>query len=248
MKISRPRQIALISIVVSTLCVVTAAVWLVMDERGRDIMSLPIDKEVYPVTGIDVSAHNGTINFEKVAADNVDFVIIKATEGATFKDKAFIDNYRRARKAGLKVGAYHFFRFDTPGHMQALNMLHSVRGLSLDLPLTIDVEEWTNPGNEPVEAVLDRLWEMTDYLERHGYPLMIYTNKKGLDRFFEGHPRNIPLWLCTFSEPDSRYPWTLWQHTHRGRVDGVDGLVDMNTFNGSREEWENWVEKLMAAQ
>ena len=75
----------------------------------------------YEIVGIDVSAHNGDIDFDRVKAEGIEFVFIKATEGSTFKDKRFVDNVRKARKAGLKVGAYHFFRFDTPGYMQGLN-------------------------------------------------------------------------------------------------------------------------------
>lgn len=73
------------------------------------------DRNLYPTRGIDISAHNGTIDFGKVKKAGYDFVIIKATEGTDFKDSMFSDNLRRAREAGLKVGAYHFFRFDTDG-------------------------------------------------------------------------------------------------------------------------------------
>ncbi|MDE6309419.1 MAG: hypothetical protein K2L81_04415, partial [Muribaculaceae bacterium] len=76
-----------------------------------------------PVNGIDISSHNGKIDFEAVRADSIDFVIIKATEGSTFKDPAFHTNHTNALKAGLKVGAYHFFRFETNGQQQALNLI-----------------------------------------------------------------------------------------------------------------------------
>lgn len=237
-----PRKTLIIASIALTALVAAFIVWQHRIGRGSDIVATRVDKTRYPVTGIDISAHNGIVNFEKLAADSIDFVIIKATEGATFKDRNFTDNYRRAGKAGLKVGAYHFFRFDTPGHMQALNLLHSIRGRKLDLPLAIDVEEWTNPDDEPVEAVLGRLWEMTDYLTSHGYPLMIYTNKKGLAKYFGDGTRQVPLWLCTFSEPDPSCRWAIWQHTHRGRVNGIDGHVDINTFNGTRTEFEDWIE------
>lgn len=246
--LSRPRLFAMTAMIVAVMSLTAAVIWLVTDNRGHDIISRGPDKSVYPVTGIDISSHNGIVDFQQVAADSIDFVMIKATEGATFKDRAFADNYRRARKAGLKIGVYHFFRFDTPGHMQALNLLHSVRGRNIDLPLAIDVEDWTNPDNQPVEAVKSRLREMTDYLRLHGYPLIVYTNKKGLERYFDGQPRDLPLWLCSFSQPEANLRWMLWQHTHRGSVAGIDGLVDLNTFNGSRPEWENWLDSLMAAQ
>lgn len=200
------------------------------------------DREVYPVAGIDISAHNGVIDFDAVKADGYDFVIIKATEGATFKDKAFLDNYARATEAGLKVGAYHFFRFETSGYMQGLNFVNSLNGRDLHLPVAIDIEEWTNSAAQPTKHVLDRLNEMIDHLEKHGYRVMLYTNKNGFERFVRGNFPGYPVWLCSLAEPPAEsVRWTMWQATHRGEVAGTDHPVDINAFNGSREDWEKWL-------
>ena len=64
----------------------------------------------YPVRGIDVSNHNGTIKWEQVAEDDYQFAYIKASEGKTHRDPAFARNVKSAQRAGLLVGAYHFFR------------------------------------------------------------------------------------------------------------------------------------------
>ena len=72
--------------------------------------SVNVNRYRYPIAGIDVSKHNGNIDFKQVRDDDYQFVFIKATEGKTYKDDAFDRNYRGARDAGLKVGAYHFFR------------------------------------------------------------------------------------------------------------------------------------------
>ena len=61
--------------------------------------------ELYPVRGIDISAHNGDIDFGKLAAGGVDLVMMKATEGTKFKDLKFVDNYPEARRARLRLGA-----------------------------------------------------------------------------------------------------------------------------------------------
>ncbi len=206
--------------------------------RGNRPVAPYPDPAKYTVRGIDISAHNGEIDFPIVRDNGYDFVLIKATEGATFKDRRFIENLRRAREAGMKVGAYHFFRFDTPGYMQGLNFLNSVRDRGLDLPLVIDVEEWTNPNSQATALVLDRLGEMIDHLESHGYKVMLYTNKNGFARFISGRLEGYPLWLCSLAVEPDRGQWTLWQATHNGRVDGVDGAVDINAFNGTRNEWE----------
>ncbi|MBD5368649.1 MAG: hypothetical protein HDR83_05250 [Bacteroides sp.] len=203
------------------------------------------DREIYPVAGIDISSHNGEVDFDAVKADGYDFVIIKATEGATFKDKAFLDNYNRAIEAGLSVGAYHFFRFETSGYMQGLNFVNSINGRELHLPVAIDIEEWTNSAAQPTSHVLDRLNEMIDHLERHGYRVMLYTNKNGYERFVRGNFPGYPVWLCSLVDPPAEpMRWTLWQATHRGKVAGTDHPVDINAFNGSREEWDKWLQAM----
>ena len=81
--------------------------------------SVNVDRYRYPIAGIDVSKHNGDIDFNQVRDDDYQFVYIKASEGMTYKDDAFDRNYRAARKAGLKVGAYHFFRKNRTGQQFA---------------------------------------------------------------------------------------------------------------------------------
>ncbi|MDE5811819.1 MAG: hypothetical protein K2H61_05895, partial [Muribaculaceae bacterium] len=159
------------------------------------------DPEVYTVKGIDVSAHQGEVDFERVAADGVDFVILKATEGTDFKDSRFIDNYREARRAGLKVGAYHFFRFDTDGRMQAINLLHSVRNRRLDFPVIIDVEEWGNPDAIDTAEIIGRLRSLLRHLQINGIEAMIYTNKDGYERFIRDNFAEFPLWIATMTDP-----------------------------------------------
>lgn len=202
------------------------------------------DPSRWPVRGIDISSHNGQIDFERVAADSVHFVYAKATEGATFKDARFVDNVRRASAAGLKVGAYHFFRFDTPGYMQGLNFLNSVEGRPLDLPLAIDFEEWTNPTNHPREQVRDNLRHMIDYLEKHGWPVIIYTNGNGYRRYIAGEFDQYDVWICSLVDEPGIDDWRLWQGTHNGRVDGVDTPVDVNAFSGDGADWLRWSNRL----
>ncbi|MDE5665865.1 GH25 family lysozyme [uncultured Duncaniella sp.] len=199
------------------------------------------DRSKFKIIGIDISAHNGEIDFRKVAADGISFVIIKATEGGTFKDRRFIDNLREARKAGLKVGAYHFFRFDTPGYMQGLNFLNSLQSRELDLPLIIDIEEWANPNSQPTPMVLNRLTEMIDHLESHGHRVMLYTNKNGFARFVRGRLEGYPLWICSLIDEPHGIEWKLWQGTHNGRVNGIDHPVDINAFAGTEAEWAEFL-------
>lgn len=199
-----------------------------------------ISPDDFSVRGIDISAHNGAIDFDAVKADGISFVYIKATEGADFKDPAFVDNYRKARNAGLKIGAYHFFRFNTPGHSQAINLLHSVASRRLDMPLVIDLEEWTNDKNMHTDSIAGNLIEMITHLTDAGVPVMIYTNKDGYDRFVFRRLSHIPLWLCSFTDIPASAPWTMWQHSHSGVVHGVRGHVDTNVFHADSAAFSSW--------
>lgn len=206
---------------------------------GRGETTPPAEIGGYPVRGADLSSHNGDVDFNALKDAGISFVFLKATEGSGFKDSRFDSNYGAARRAGLKTGAYHFFRFDQPGYMQALNIMHSLRGKRLDLPVAIDVEEWTNPSNHHTDRIVGQIRQMRSTLEANGYRCMIYTNKDGYARFVRNHLEDMPLWLCSFTDIDNDINWTFWQYSHRGLIKGVDRLVDMNVFRGDSAAWDS---------
>lgn len=206
---------------------------------GRGETSTPIDISKYEVIGADLSSHNGKVNYMALKEYGLDFVYLKASEGGDFKDKNFVNNFKLAKEAGLAVGGYHFYRFDTSGYLQALNLLNSIDGRDVDLPLVIDIEEWGNPSGVPTEVIINEIRKMVGILEKEGYEIMLYTNKDGYERFIKKYLADFPLWLCSFREIDENIPWVLWQYTHRGILDGIEGLTDMNVWKGSREEWES---------
>ena len=201
-----------------------------------------VPRDEYPVVGVDLSAHNGRVDFGRVAADGVDFVVLKATEGVSFCDSEFARNYGEARTSGLKVGAYHFFRFDCEGDRQARHFLSVVDSLDLDLPLAIDVEDNGNPDDINATLVAARLGAMINSLDSAGRKVMIYSNKRGISRYISGRFDDRPVWICSFTNPPlAGGRWTLWQHSHRSRVDGIKGDVDLNTFNGDSADWTRWL-------
>lgn len=207
-----------------------------------------IDRSVYPVVGLDISAHNGAVDFDSVAAAGVDFVYLKASEGVTFRDSTFVRNRRLADSAGLLVGAYHFFRFDCDGRRQAMNILAATDSADLDLPVAIDIEEWGNTADVATDVIIGRLQTMEAMLRGAGRRVMIYTNKNGYARFvrpaFEGDPSASPdLWICSFTDPPVAHAnWRIWQHSHASRIAGVRGAVDLNTYNGSRDDFRQWAQ------
>lgn len=208
-------------------------------------LHVELDREEYPVRGIDLSAHNGVPDFDSIAAAGIDFVYLKASEGVDYRDPAFPRNYLAARRAGLKVGAYHFFRFEGDGPQQAANFLAAIKGCQLQMPAVVDIEEWGNPAEKATEIILERLEGMHAILKVFYGPTAIYTNKTGDARFIRGKFEDTDLWICSFTNPPlSRRRWHLWQHSHCGEVPGVKGNVDLDTFNGSRECWEQWLDSI----
>jgi lysozyme len=95
---------------------------------GFSLWTYQPDRGAYPIRGIDISHHQGRIDWQAVAADDVAFAYIKASEGGDYIDPAFADNRRRARAAGVKTGAYHFFTLCRNGSDQARHFLTVLRG------------------------------------------------------------------------------------------------------------------------
>lgn len=201
-----------------------------------------LDRSLWPIKGIDISYHNGPIDFGQVANDSVDFVFIKASEGATWKDPMFAANFDSARNAGLPVGAYHFFRFDVSGLRQAYNLLEALDGRVPDMPVAIDLEEWANAPGTSTDAIIDHLTVMVERLQAEGLKVMIYTNKNGFSRFIKRELDGLDLWICSFTDPPISGQWRLWQHSHQGKIQGISGPVDLNTFNGNRRQWCQWLQ------
>ncbi len=201
-----------------------------------------VDHERYPVKGIDISAHNGMMNLDAVRQDGVEFVFIKASEGKTFRDPNFRLNYAKARHAGLKIGAYHYFRFDVDGVEQALNLINTVGYRRLDLGVAVDVEEAGNARNVPSDSILERLTRMADYLYMRGYRVIFYSNRDGYFDYLDKVVPGSMLWICSFNRVPINRDWAFWQYNHHGKVKGIKGDVDLDVFAGNRKEWEEFIE------
>lgn len=236
---NKAKTIAVTLITAIAVAIAVSMCHMLMESRKAHV---DVPRMTFPIRGIDISAHNGNVDFDLVRSDSIDFAMIKVSEGISFRDSLFGTNYFKARQSGLKVGAYHFFRFDCEGWRQADNMLEAIGQKHLDLPVAIDVEEWGNPDNYSTSQVVTQLRGMIDFLRENGREAIIYTNKNGYYRFIRSRFEDMPIWICSFTDPPVESGrWTLWQHSHISHVRGIEGNVDMNTFNGSRAEWEDWL-------
>jgi len=194
----------------------------------------------YPVRGIDVSHHNDEIDWQEVAADGVDFAFIKATEGADWQDKRFAQNWADAQAAGVITGAYHFFSTQSSGKDQAANYIAMVPKAPGLLPPVIDAEFARANARMTDAEFHQQLAILSQELEQHyGVPPLIYTTREFHDDYFAG--QKLPR-LWTRAVIGYPYPlakdWLFWQYSSRGRLDGIQGRVDFNVFQGSRDELE----------
>ncbi|MCA9803286.1 MAG: glycoside hydrolase family 25 protein [Cyanobacteria bacterium HKST-UBA02] len=197
--------------------------------------------------GIDVSHHQGSIDWEKVAATGCAFAYLKATEGATYKDSTYKRNRARAQANGIITGAYHFFRTSASVESQLDNFAAALGTVAVgQLPPVIDVEvpsQWTRLSvARRNELVYDFIEGIRSRLGRHINPI-VYLSSSFADDVLKNDPglKDHPLWLAHYTtKAKPRVPapwkvWTFWQWTERGRVDGISTYCDVNRFNGSRE-------------
>lgn len=191
-----------------------------------------VDFEKFPVRGFDISAHNGYANMKAAADAGFKFVWIKASEGVNFRDENFSLNYDKARHAGLKTGAYHYFRFDKDGIEQAVNFLSVVGPRPMDLGLAVDVEDTGNARGVPLDSIRQRLQLMVEYLNMKGHRVTLYSNRDGYEKYIMKDFPGYPLWVCQFTDNSTNSDWTFWQYDHHGHVPGVRGEVDLNVYVG----------------
>lgn len=205
----------------------------------------------FAVHGIDAARFQKNVHWGVARANGANFAFIKATEGGDLLDPGFREHWEMAGRAGVARGAYHFYYFCTPPQVQAQWFIRNVPRTRGALPPVLDME-W-NPFSPtcatvrpPASEVRAQMRVWLKLVEDHfGQRPIIYTTpvfyaENDLGRF-TGHE----FWLRTTAKtPAEAYPgqpWTFWQYSATGLIEGVVGKVDLNAFNGSRADWQAWV-------
>lgn len=188
----------------------------------------------YLVQGIDASRYQLNIDWEVVAQQGIHFAFVKATEGATHLDTLFEKNWTSIRSAGIRRGAYHFFRPQTDPLLQAHHFIDHVVLLEGDLPPVLDIEVLDNSHPKLIVASL-KTWLETVY-QHYGVRPILYTNLKYYNKHLAGHFDDYPLWIARYSDDEPVLAcgrdWQFWQYGNRGKIPGVAGYVDFNVFFG----------------
>lgn len=196
----------------------------------------------YEVHGIDISHHQGKIDW-KLLAHNKDsrfpihFIFLKATEGGDYGDDTFVQHFDSARKHGFIRGAYHYFIPKTDARKQADFFIRTVALEKGDLPPVLDVE---TIGKQSPQQLKTSVKTWLDRVEAHyGVKPILYTSYKFKKRYLSDSIFNTyPYWIAHYYVDSVRYEgkWHFWQHTDVGTVPGIDEEVDLDVFNGTFEE------------
>lgn len=212
------------------------------------IASLWADR--YDVQGVDVSHHQGEINWHELAGNEIEFAFIKATEGSSHLDEQFLKNWKEASRENLMIGAYHFFSFDSPGESQAAWFIQNAGSLTGKLAPVVDVEYYGDKEKHPPEeeSVRENLQSMLTLLEKeYRMKPILYTTYSVYKKYIRGHFDDYPLWIRNvyyYPNLDLGDVWTFWQFTDRARLTGYEGkeaYIDMNVFLGDGEELKQYI-------
>lgn len=186
------------------------------------------------IKGIDISHWNGSIDFEKVKASGIEFVIIKAggSDKGFYTDSKFKENYDKALAAGLSIGAYYFagkyFRGIEAGVTDAQKFIDILKGLKFDYPVFIDIEA---QDNRYKEEITDAAVAFCQEMEKAGYFVGIYASDISGYQYKLNHERisSYAHWVARYGkEPTVCKEYGIWQYTSKGSVPGISGSVDMD--------------------
>jgi GH25 family lysozyme M1 (1,4-beta-N-acetylmuramidase) len=192
------------------------------------------------IRGIDVSRHQGTVDWGRVARAGVRFAYLKATEGTSLVDPYYVRNRTGARLAGVVQGPYHFARPALSGPRD--QMAHFVRTAGKwepgALPHALDVEV---TGGDVVRWTLDALRWLEDL---SGRTPVLYTYRSYWRQHFAPVANQLaryPLWLARYLSQDPGQPCVIWQWSSQEQVDGVTGRVDANWFLGDEVAFRRFI-------
>ena len=185
--------------------------------------------------GIDVSTWQGDIDFKAVKAAGCDFVIIRigySVDGELNIDDTYEQNIERAREAGLRVGIYLFSYDNTIDKVRssARWVVEKLGGSSLDLPVAFDWEDFGRFQEYEMSFTdLNNLYDaFAEELSAGGYDCMLYGSLNFLEKVWED-TNTRPIWLAHYTDKtDYEGPYMIWQASNTGRINGIDGDVDMN--------------------
>jgi len=217
---------------------------------------IPVLLQAQYILGIDISHHQGSINWTQVYNDGKVFAFVKATEGVTYNDPRFVTNMNNGNNAGVVMGAYHFARPDNNSAIDEANHFVNIAGNYISdgfLPPVLDLED---PNSN---THLDNLYSsaqlttwvldwLTEVENQTGVRPIIYTNSHYAG-YLQSSVNVYDLWIAKpdgspTNPPSNLGVWNDWkfkQYDWYGSVNGISGNVDLDVFHGSMQDFNNMV-------
>lgn len=189
--------------------------------------------------GVDVSTWQDTVDWEKAKKDGVEFAMIRIGYGHNKKNQIVMDNqYKKnienAKKAGIPVGVYFFsYAKDVyEAREQAKYVVNTLDGITLELPIAFDWENWNNFNSYNISLTDINLIAdaFINEVTKHGYQGTLYSSKYYLENIWDVGSKDT--WLAHYTSSKSSYSksYTMWQFSSRGKVNGINGVVDLNVL------------------
>lgn len=192
--------------------------------------------------GVDVSEHQGDINWQEVKNSGIDFAFIRigyrgyGQSGIIKADARFDDNIAKAKAAGIDVGVYFFSQAinEDEAREEARFVLERLQGRVLDLPVVYDPEnildDVARTDNVTPEQFTKNTIAFNEEIKAAGYKPMIYSNM--LWEAFQLDMTKLldyPVWYADYEpKPQTPYEFSFWQYSEKSTVPGISGIVDMN--------------------
>lgn len=183
--------------------------------------------------GIDVSKHQGKIDWHKVKQSGIDFAILRAGYGRydTQKDERFEENYANAKKEGIKLGAYHYSYAKSveDAIAEAQTLLGWLKGKQFEYPIAFDVEEKAQ-SDKGKQFVSDIIRAFCEKVEQAGYYVCIYANKNWFENYIDDDcKKKYDCWLAQWTDkPTYSGNYGLWQYSSQGSIEGINTRTDLD--------------------
>ena len=208
-------------------------------EKGRKRYSIDWNKVRITSLGARHNAEGRTFP--------ISFVYIKSTEGTNIRNRYFLSDYIKAKKQGIRVGAYHFFSLKSAANAQANYFVNHTLFRKGDFPPVLDVE----PSDAQIrkiggdEELMRRIRIFMDIVERRtGMRPILYISQS----FINHHMNNAKdikqkynVWIARYGQYKPDVKLVYWQLCPDGKVDGITGDVDINVFNGYQAQFDEFI-------
>ena len=205
--------------------------------RNFQILSKHKNKAI----GIDVSEYQGNINWQKVKLIDevyeINFVLIRATAGNDRVDDQFVKNWANAKSKKMIRAAYHYYRPNENSLEQADFFIKTVKLKKGDLPPVLDIEKL--PKNQSLDSLKVGLKRWLLKVQNfYGVKPIIYSGDKYFTDFLEKQFSGYTFWIANYSAFDEKIDksWQFWQFTENANVEGIEGNVDLNIYNGTKNQ------------